>query len=182
MSANATKDLQDLARDIDRMNRAILGGAAERGYQLLRAEVPKVTHNLEQGVAPPDVDYSKMQATLTVSAMRARTGPRSATLIGADGKEKKKVTLRPQAAYDYAAVVATGYKAQSAPKSAKAFLVPVSIAPSKGGYLKGDNGQIFVMRKSIGAIPANPYDERAAKRLEGEIEGIADAQLKIFFE
>jgi hypothetical protein len=182
MTADIDRELKELAQDIDRANKAILGRLAERGVQLLRAEVPKKTRNLMQGVAPPDIDYKKMQATLTVSAMRARTGARTATLIGEDGEEKKKVSLRAQDAYDYAAVVASGYKPQAAPKRAKAFIVPVSTAPTSGSYLKGDDGQIYVVRRQIGAIPANPYDERAARRLEDETENIALATLKQFFE
>jgi hypothetical protein len=52
-----TKAIDQLGKDIDRAKRALIGRLGERGYQLLREEVPYVTGNLKQGVATPDVDY-----------------------------------------------------------------------------------------------------------------------------
>lgn len=178
MSAD-TKALEDLAADLVKMKRQVLGRLTERGYQLLRDEVPVDQGNLKQGVASPDVDYQKMEAVLTVTAESARVGSREARVIGADGKEKKTVTLRPRPAYNYALVVAKGYKPRIRPKNAKALLIPVPTAPTKGGYLIA-GGQIYVVRKSTKGIKANPYDERAAKRLEGEAEKIANAVLAKF--
>jgi hypothetical protein len=159
--------------------RQMLGRLAERGYQLLREEVPKVTRNLMQGVAPPEVDYEKLVAVLTVSARSSRIGAQSGTVIGADGKEKKKVSLRPRPDYNYAAVVAEGYKPRIRPKKAKALLVPVPTAPSDESYLIA-GGQIFVFRKSAKGIKANPYHERAGTRLEGESAKIGESVLAKF--
>jgi len=172
------KAINELARDIEKAKRALLGRLAERGYQLLRAEVPFQTGNLKQGVASPDVNYSQMTAMLTVSARSASVGGLQAKVIGADGKEKKTVMLRPRAAFNYAEVVARGRPAIS-PKRGKALLIPVASAPSSGGYLIA-GGQIYIVRKSARATKPNPFDERAARRLEGEADNIAEAVLRKF--
>lgn len=172
------KAINELAADIDKAKRQMIGQLAERGYQLLRDEVPFDTGNLKQGVAPPDVDLDKLTATLTVSASRGRTGSREATVVGADGKEKKRVTLRAQPSFNYAEAVARG-RPSIAPKNGKALLIPVPTTPTRGGYLVA-GGQIFVVRKSAKAVKANPFDERAAVRLEREAEGIAEKVLRKF--
>lgn len=174
------KAIDALARDIKLAKRALIGNLGERGYQLLRAEVPYETGNLRQGVSPPDVDFENLTATLTVTARSGAAGPREAILIGADGKEKKTVSLRPQAAYNYASVVARGnVEATLRPKTAKAFLIPVTSAPSGESYLIA-GGQVYVMRRSRKGQKPNPYDERAAAGLEKDAPGIADAVLKKF--
>ncbi len=177
--ANAdVKALEDLAADMTRAKRQLISRLAERGYQLLRAEVPFNTGNLKQGVAPPEVDHEQMSAVLTVSARSARTGSREARVIGRDGKEKGTVTLRPRPAYNYASAVALGRPAIS-PKSGKALIIPVATAPSGEGYLIS-GGQIYVVRRSAGLQKENPFHERAAERLEGEAERIATAVLERF--
>ena len=173
------KAISELAADIEKAKRQLIGQLAERGYQLLRDEVPFDTGNLKQGVAPPEVDLENLTATLTVSASRGRTGTRLATVVGADGKEKKRVTLRAQPSYNYAEVVARGYDERVKPKASKALLIPVSTKPDKGGYLLA-GGQIFVVRKHTKGIKANPFDERAAVRLQREADGIAERVLRKF--
>jgi hypothetical protein len=173
-----TKAIDQLGKDIDRAKPALIGRLAERGYQLLREEVPYVTGNLKQGVATPDVDYQALTATLTVSARSGRTGATAATVYGADGKEKKTVTLSARPAYNYAEAVARGRPA-IAPRHAKALLIPVPTAPASGGYLIA-GGQIFVVRKSAAATKPNPFDERAAKRLTDEAPKIGQAVLEQF--
>jgi hypothetical protein len=148
-----TKELDKLGSDFVRAKRALIGRLGERGYQLLREEVPYLTGNLKQGVAPPDVNYEKLEATL-------------------------KVTLRPRPAFNYAAAVAEGRPA-IAPRQAKALLIPVPTAPTTGGYLLA-GGQIYVVRRSARATQPNPYDERAAKRLENEAPAIAESVLAKF--
>lgn len=174
------KAVAELARDIERAQRILLGRLAERGYQLLRAEVPVDTTNLQQGVAPPDVDYPGLQATLTVSARSAGTGDGSATLFGADGEQKKTVSLRPQKAFNYAETVVKGRPAIS-PKRAKVLIIPVAGAPDGESYLM-IGGKAYVFRRSAAAVAPNPFDERAAKRLEGEALKIADAVLREIFK
>lgn len=166
--------LRVLGDDIAKFRRQLIGRLAERGYQLLRREVPKQTTNLQQGVAPPDVDYEVLEATLTVSARSGMTGARVAEVFGSDGKKTKTVTLRPQPAYNYAEVVARGNKkATMTPKTAKAFLIPVGSKPDTGGYLMV-GGQIYVLRKSRRGQAANPFDVRAAEALQKEASSIAD--------
>jgi hypothetical protein len=85
-----SKAIEEQARDIERAKRALIGRLAERGYQLLREEVPYQTGNLKQGVAPPDVDYQKLEALLTVSARSAARGGEQGTVLRCrrEGKEK----------------------------------------------------------------------------------------------
>lgn len=173
-----TRALPVLAEDMRKAKRQMLGRLAERGYQLLREEVPKVTRNLMQGVAPPEVDYEKLVAVLTVSARSARIGAQTGTVIGADGEEKKKVTLRPRPAFNYAAAVAEGRPAIRPTKS-RALLVPVPSAPSGESYVLA-GGQIFVFRKFAKATKPNPYHERAGSRLEGESAKIGESVLAKF--
>ncbi|MEQ1643674.1 MAG: hypothetical protein ABL959_09550 [Pyrinomonadaceae bacterium] len=172
--------LKALGKDIARGKRALIGRLAERGFQLLRAEVPVATGNLKQGVGTPDVDYEQLEAQLTVTARSGRSGGGQAEVFGADGKKKKTVSLRPQPGYNYAEVVARGNrKATMTPTNARAFLIPVATAPSGEGYLM-IGGQIYIVRRSRKGKPANPFDERAAKRLDEEAELIADGVLKEF--
>lgn len=172
--------VHNLALDIDRAKRRMIGQLAERGYQLLRAEVPQQTGNLKQGVAPPEVNYQQHTATLTVSARSAR-GAREAVVIGADGKEKKRVRLKTTERYNYADVVALGNrKVTLTPRSSRAFLIPVSSPPSGESYLIS-GGQIFVVRRSRKAQKPNPFHERAGKRLEDEAPAIGEAVLRKLF-
>ncbi len=177
-----TKQLDQLGENITKAKQQLIGQMAERGYQLLRKEVPVETGNLKQGVAPPEVDYENLTAKLIVSARSGRTGARTATLFGADGEKKKTVSLRPTNAYNYADVVARGNKnAVLSPKKARAFLIPVPTKPTKGGYLMVGS-QIFVMRRTRKGQKANPFDERAAKQLEADAPKIAEAVLVRFLK
>lgn len=172
------KALDDLAADIAKAKRQFIGRLAERGYQLLRAEVPVATGNLKQGVAPPDVDYDKLEAVLTVSARSGRNAATSGVVIGADGQTKKHVSLRPRPSFNYAAAVARGRRAIR-PKTAKVLLIPVPTAPVGESYVLA-GGQVFIFRPSAKATQPNPFDERAAKRLEGEAQSIGEAILRKF--
>jgi len=160
----------------------------ERGEQLVRAEAPKVTHNLEQGVSS-DVKVGRvMRGEIIVSARSGRRGQRKATLHLASGKTKQ-ITLRAQPAFDYAEAVARGTGtfgptgAAITPKKARALLVPVTSVPTLNGkpvpYIS-DGGQLFIMRRSMKGRKANPFDERAARRLEPEVQPIFDRALGEF--
>ena len=175
------KAIDDLAADFRRAKVQLIGRLADRGYQLLREEVPVRTNNLKLGVAPPYIDEEELEATLTVSAKSPPIGAREAKVFNEEGEDTgKTVSLRAQPAYNYADVVARGNKAATLrPKTAKAFLIPVPTAPVKGGYLLA-GGQIFVLRTSRKGMKPNPYDERAAKRLESEATRIGEAVLKQF--
>ena len=86
----------------------------------------------------------------------------------------RNIQLRSIEPYNYARVVAEGYAERIRPKTAKALLIPVPTAPTDESYIES-NGQFFVVRKSSGSIKANPYHDRAAKRLEGEAVAITEA-------
>lgn len=165
--------IEELRRELDEVAEISIGRLGERGYQLLRKEVPYQTGNLKQGVAPPEYDSKKRQALLTVSARSARRGPRGATVHLKSGKTKS-IVLRAQGAYNYAEVVARGYAETIKPKRAKALLIPVDRAPDDESYIES-GGQLYVVRKSTGGIKANPYDERAARRLRAEAVTIVEA-------
>lgn len=166
------KEIENLGGDVRAAMIVSLGRLGERGYQLLRREVPKVTTNLQQGVAPPDVDEANLSVTLTVSARSARTGGGAATVHYASGKTKQ-ISLRPRVAFNYAEVVARGRPAIR-PKVGKALLIEVGSAPSGGSYITA-NGKTFVVRKSAAAVAPNPFDERAAAQLEKDAPVIVGA-------
>ncbi|MEO8650502.1 MAG: hypothetical protein ABI539_15170 [Acidobacteriota bacterium] len=168
-----------LAADMIRAKRQLLSRLAERGYQLLRKEVPYRTGNLKKGVGEPEIDYEKLEAMLTVSAARDKTGGGQGKIIGADGKVKKTVDLRPRPAYNYARAVAEGSKARIKPRSARVLIIPVPTAPSGESYLLA-GGQIYIFRRSAKGMKANPYHERAAASLENEASAIAEAVLRKF--
>lgn len=195
MANNVTVDLsamESLNRDILEMRKIAIGRLAERGYQLLREEIRTtayVTGNLLQGVAPPQIETNR--ATLTVSARSAKRGARTGTLYYGDGNSKK-ITLQATEAFNYAETVARGRPAMRA-KSAGALLIPVNAPPNGKNYTYKDgkytvsaepyikvDGQFYIMRKSAKAVPANPYDERAAKRLLAESVKIIDGVIADF--
>src|SRR5689334_15651600 len=89
-----------LAADIGKAKRQMLVRLAERGQQLLRGEVPYVTGKLKAGVVDPKYDFENLTAAIVVSAARDERPERTTKLIGADGKEKRSVTLRPQQAFN----------------------------------------------------------------------------------
>lgn len=169
--------VENLGKEIHAASVISIGRLGERGYQLLRREVPKVTTNLQQGVAPPDVDEENLTVTLTVSARSARTGG-GGTVHYALG-QTKQIALKPQIPFNYAEVVARGRPALR-PKTGKALLIEVSGAPSGGSYITA-NGKTYVVRKSAEAVKPNPYDERAAVQLEKEATNIVSAVFGEFF-
>jgi hypothetical protein len=175
-----TKELEQLGKDIVKAKFIMLGRLAERGRKHLSDEVPFKTGNLRQGVAPPEIDNKAMRATLTVSARSGGRGAGVAQVMNADGKLVKTVTLRPSPAYNYAEVVARGNKRPTlTPTHAKAFLIPVNVPPKGEGYLI-IGGDYFIVRRSRKGQKANPFDERAARKLEAEMPRIATAVLEQF--
>lgn len=169
-----TRQIEDLANVLRRGAEVSLYRIAERGQQLLRKEVPKVTHNLEQGVSS-DVKVRELTATLIVSARSGRRGARQATVHYPSGTEKQ-ITLRPQPAFDYAEAVARGRK-PIVPRKAKVLLIPVASAPRGETYITSGS-EIFVLRNRAKATPGDHYDERAAAQLEKDAPRIVEAQLQ----
>jgi len=199
--ANEPKVTVDVAQvealgfDFRQMSEVGLERTAERGRQLLVEEVPKVTHNLEQGVQEPDINLVTLTAELAVSARSGRVGIEGALLHEASGRTKE-ISLRPRPAYDYAQAVArgTGVYAQDndfigphsyiAPRSAQALLIPISgPPPSLNGKPQAyitSGGQVYIVRRYSKGMKANPYDVRAAQRLETEVDAIWDRVAKAF--
>ncbi len=149
-----------------------LGRLGERGYQLLRREVPEITGNLRQGVATPDIDESAMTATLTVSARSDQRGGGQGTIHYENGKTKP-VNLKPQIAFNYAEVVAKG-RPEIKPKTGRALLIEVTEVKDRKSYITA-GGKTFIVARSAAAVAANPYDERAAQRLNSESGTIVGA-------
>lgn len=181
---------------------ALLAGRIVDGKQGRLGGVPVATGNLSQGVAPPSnvyegvqvekskneqgvtkTDFRNMTAELIVSARTAVKGGRTAQVFNADGKPTgKTVSLRPSPAFNYAESVARGRPAIS-PKSGQALLMPITTAKDKKGKSIGyllSSGQMYRVVKSAKAVPPNPYDVRAARRLEIEAPVIAENVLRKF--
>lgn len=153
----------------------------ERGEQLVRDEAPKVTRNLIQGVSS-DVTVSRagLRGEIIITARTGRVGSRAGVLHLPSGKTRT-VTLRAVPAFNYPEAVAKGtgiYGPEHSPirpKKARALLVPVGTVPTLKGkpetYIEAD-GKLYVMRRSMQGRKPNPYDERAARRLESEAQPI----------
>lgn len=164
-------EVKNIRKEVRAAMVVALGRLGERGYQLLRKEVPYQTGNLKQGVAPADIDESKLTATLVVSARSARVSGGSGTLHLPSGKTKT-VKLKPVIQYNYAEVVALGNLNDPVkPKKAKAMLIPVSSAPTDESYITSGS-QMFVVRMSRKGKAPNRYDERAATQLENDSPNI----------
>lgn len=146
-----------------------------KGEYFVKQEVPKVTHNLSQGVTS---EVENNTGTIIVSARSGRTGARQATVHYPSGKTKT-VRLRPQPAFNYAEVVAKGRPAIR-PKNARVLLIPGS--PKSGESYLTVGGKTYILRPSAAATKPNPFDERAMNRLEPEIEPIADSVFREIFE
>ncbi len=172
-------DEDNLDTFVDNLRKAkemMLEQMAEKARILLRAEVPVATGNLKDGVGAPDVDRANMTATLTVSARSAASLGGVAEVFNSKGEPVKTVSLRPSPAFNYAEAVARG-RVSISPKHGRAVLIPVTSAPIGEGYLIS-GGQY---RRSAAAVAANPFDERAAARLDTEARSIAETALSKYF-
>lgn len=176
--------LDELGINLVRAKRALISRLGERGYQLFSEEVPVLSGNLKlKGVRDPIYDFENLTATIVVSATRDARGPTIGEVHYPPTKahpegHKKTVTLRPSPAYNYAEAVARGRPSIS-PKNAKALLIPVPTVPIGEAYILA-GGQIYIMRRSAAATAPNPFDERAAMRLDNEKAGIGEAVLSEF--
>lgn len=170
--------INKLAQDMGQANELAIRRIAERGEQHLRDEVPRDTNNLAEGISS-DVRIltSRYEADLIVSARSGRRGARQAKVHYPSGNTKD-IRLKPQPAFDYAEVAARGRKAIR-PKRGRALLIPVSSKPATGSYITSGN-QTFVVRRSARATKGNPYDQRAAAKLEREVTVIVTTQYEKF--
>lgn len=185
------REIERLGPQLYEAEQAGLLRILERGEQILRDEVPVQTHNLQQGISSaldPKSRPGALQGNLVVSASRGRTEARKGTVHLASGATKE-VNLRAQPAHDYAEDVARGtgefgpHATPVIPARAKALLIPVAGVPTLDGkpeaYVESD-GQLFVFRRSMKGMKPNPYDKRAAERLEKEAQPIMDKALASF--
>jgi hypothetical protein len=181
------KEVENLDFDFRQMAVRGLYDTVHEGERLLREEVPKVTHNLYQGVSS-DVDVSALRGELIVAAQTGRVGIEGGLLHLASG-QTREINLRGRPAFDYAEAVARGtgvYGPKGAlirPKSGKALLVPVSTVPTLDGkpqsYIES-NGQMYIVRGFSRGRKPDPYDVRAAQRLEAEIPAIWERVVEAF--
>lgn len=180
-----------LGDDVRRAKEIGVRQVTERAEQLVREEAPEakdkaltnIGGNLKQGVSSNvTVGRTGARGEVIVTARSGRLGRREAIVHLPSGRTKK-VSLRAVASFNYPEAVARGTgefgpkRARIRPKKAKALLVPVSSPATINGkpeaFITSD-GQTFVMRRSIKGMKPNPYDERAAKRLEQEAPQIFD--------
>lgn len=177
------KAIEKLGDEFDAAARAAIIRLLERGEQLLIQEMPERTGLLKgkKGNNSVSSDYRKTeqsyQGEIAVSAIRERRNEQGATLHLPSGATKK-VSLRPQPAFDYAEAVARGRK-EIRPRQAKALLIPVESVPAGQSYIEA-GGEKFIIRPRAKATKPNPYDQRAGARLEKEAEGIFDKTLAEF--
>lgn len=177
ITVNATQ-IEKLGDQFRQMGEVALRQVVERGEQVLRDEVPKVTNNLAQGISSEVfANRGLLRGELVITARSGRRGSRQATVHYPSGNTKT-VRLSPQPAFNYAEVVARG-RAEIRPKKSKVLLIPVPSAPAGETYITSGD-QAFVLRPRAAATKPNPYDERAAKRLEAEAPQIVDEVLREF--
>lgn len=189
-------DVLALGDEFSRASAVGLGRVVERAEQLVREEAPKVTRNLIQGVSSEVKKVgSLLRGEIVITARTGRTGQRSATLHLGPGfhwhggelvYESVQITLRAVPAFNYPEAVARGTgvygpkRTPIVPRKAKALLVPVDGVPTVNGKVEPyieSGGQLFVMRRSLKGRRPNPYDERAAARLNGEAQDIYNRAL-----
>src|SRR5689334_940985 len=101
-----TTQVKGLGDDYREMIVRSLHDVAEAGEKFLRQEVPKVTHNLEQGVSS-DVDGRELRVEFTVAARVGRMAVEGGTLHLPSGATRE-IRLRARPAFDYAQAVAQG--------------------------------------------------------------------------
>lgn len=176
--------VKNLAIDLRQMMVAGLIRTAQAGERLLRAETEKISREFN---VSSDVDEQGLRASLFVTAIRNARSAQSAEVVYPGGKTKE-VSLRPQPDFDFAQAVATGTgeygprKAKIFPKVAKALLIPKPIGPRVGGKetLVRIEGRYYMFSAWSRGMKPNPYDERAAQALEGEIDAIWERTVRAF--
>ncbi len=188
--ANETKitidisQVKDLQADIHDLSVVGLIRTARAGEKHLRSETEKISKLFR---VSSDVDEEALSASLFATAIRPARSAQSAEVIYPSG-HTKEVTLRPQPEFDFAQAVAEGTglygpkKRKIVPREAKALLIPKNIGPrlrDNGTYVRFD-GQYYIFSAYSRGMRPNPYHERAAVALEGDVEAIWDRVVKAF--
>jgi len=184
-----TRQVEHLGEEVRAMVALGFTRLVDRAEQLLAEEAPHATGNLKAGVSS-DRDLSALRAELIVSARSGRIGVEGGLLHLSSGKTRE-ISLRGRPAFDYAEAVARGTgihgpkNAVIRPKSGRALLIPIAggVPPSINGkpqpYITS-GGQTFVMRRFSKGMKANPFDVRAAQKLEREAGPIFEAVVAAF--
>lgn len=178
-----TKAIAKLGADFDAAGKAAIIRLLAEAEKYVIEEMPERTGLLKgkKGNNSVTSDYRKSgqgyRGELIISAVNERRGARKATVHYPSGNTKE-VSLRPQPAFNYAEAVARG-RAEIRPKRAKILLIPVSTPPTGETYVTSGD-QTFVLRRKAAATKPNPYDLRAAARLEADAPQIVDRVLADF--
>jgi hypothetical protein len=139
-----------------------LTAATTRGAEIMKEEAPERSGRLKEGIKP-HVDLASMKGEIEVSAIRPAQPAHTETIVSARGRSRE-VRFAAQPEFDYARAVAEGtglYGARGQeikPKRVKKLRFVVSGHPVFAGSVEGQR--------------PNPYDERAADRLELEVDDI----------
>jgi len=179
-----TRALADLG---DKLERAALAGlirTLEVGRSYIKQEAPVRTGLLSgkrAGEESVGIEYRQTsfgyEGEFLVFAQSERRPARKAVLHLPSGTTKP-VSLAPTPEFNYAEAVARGRK-EIRPRKAKALLIPVNSAPTSESYIT-DGAETFIIRPRAAAVKANPYDQRAANRLEKQVEPIFQKSLADF--
>lgn len=177
-----TKALTELKEVARRAGAAALAEARDRGKELLRSEVPGGPQgSLGKGVTSAD-DFTGdlLTSSLIVSALNENRG--GAAVLHLPNGATKQITLRGGEPYDYAEAVArgTGMFGPDAeiitPLRACALLIKVDSVPAGEAWIAAPGGK-YILRRASEGMPPNPYDQRAADRLEQEVDQLVGATL-----
>jgi|GEM_PF-4959043 len=172
--------LNELAANIEKAKGELTGRLAAAGADLMREEAPFATGNLYQGIAPTKIDTAAGTATITATAKRPSMTAGTGEVYRKGEPAGKRVSLSPQPEFNYAAAVALGRPAITPKPGKKALLIPLpNNVPPLGRYVRID-GRNYIYAKRAKAAAANPFHERAAKRLENDASIIADEVLRKF--
>lgn len=186
-----TKQVENLGFDFRQMALAGFIRVARAGERLLEAETKKISKEFR---ISSDVDEKTLTASLFATAIRNARPRRTATLHLSSGKTRE-VSLRPTREFDYAQAVATGAgvhrvggyigpKPMITPRTAKVLLIPYKYASLTGRRGKesyiSDGGELFIVRPRAQGMKPNPYPDRAANKLEAQVEPIFDRVMAAF--
>ena len=184
------KSVEQLGAQFREMTELGLQRVTDRGEQLVKEEVPKVTGNLRLGVSSY-IDRVQLRSEIVASAVQRQIGVEGGLLHLPSGATRE-ITFRTRPAFDYAQAVAEGtgvYGPRGAvitPRSGKALLIPVGAVPmgenGKPQSYITSGGKIYALRKFSRGRKANDYPGRAAARLEAEVPGIFDGVVAEFVE
>lgn len=179
------KQVENLGFDFRQMAVAGLIQTKDYGERFLRDETQKISREFR---VASDIDQKTLKASLFATAIRNARSGQSAEVVYPSGKTKE-VSLRPRPEFDFARAVAEGTgefgprKRRIFPRHAKVLLIPKSSGPRLGerkeSFVRID-GKYFVFRRFSRGMRPNPYDERAAQKLEAVVDQIWDRVVKAF--